>query len=53
VQEYYAANLPGLALAWQEIVTPVSQSWQGWEPDPLFGTYNVATMVNLRKVGSR
>jgi len=53
VQEYYAANLPGLALVWPEIVTPVSRSWQGWEPDPLFGIYNVATMVNLRKVGSR
>ncbi len=53
VQEYYAAKLPGLALEWHDIVTPVSRNWQGWQPDPLFGIYNVATLVNLRRVSGR
>jgi ABC-type transport system substrate-binding protein len=50
VQEYYARALPGIALAWNRVVTPVSSSFRGWKIDPLFGIYNIETLLGMEPV---
>ena len=51
VQQYYAEQLPGIVLYWNEIVTPFNKAYTGWKPDPLYGIYNVDTFTNIRKQG--
>ncbi len=50
VQEYYARALPGIALAWNRVVTPVSAGFRGWKIDPLFGIYNIETLLGMEPV---
>ncbi|NLJ37561.1 MAG: ABC transporter substrate-binding protein, partial [Candidatus Atribacteria bacterium] len=50
VQHYYAETLPAIALYWNMIITPFNREFTGWQPDPLFGIYNIDTFVNLKKV---
>ena len=50
VQNYYAETLPAIALYWNMIITPFNREFIGWQPDPLFGIYNIDTLVNLKKV---
>ncbi len=50
VQEYYARVFPGIALAWNRVVTPISTRFRGWENDPLFGVYNIETLVGMEAV---
>lgn len=49
VQDYYTEQLPGVALYWNEIVIPYNRSFSGWKPDPLYGIYNIDTLVNVEK----
>ena len=49
VQDYYAQNLPAIALYWNIIVTPFNLEFIGWQPDPLFGIYNIDTFIHLHK----
>ncbi len=49
IQEYYSANLPGIALCWSWIVTPFNKSLAGWKPDPLYGIYNIETMISMER----
>ncbi|VVB71953.1 Bacterial extracellular solute-binding proteins, family 5 Middle [uncultured archaeon] len=49
VQDYYAANLPGIALYWSRIVTPYNKVFTGWYSDPLYGIYNVDSFLEVRK----
>jgi len=50
VQSYYAENIPAIALYWNMIITPFNREFTGWQPDPLFGIYNIDNFVNLKKV---
>ena len=50
VQSYYAETLPAIALYWNMIITPFNREFTGWQPDPLFGIYNIDNFVNLKKV---
>ena len=49
VQEYYARELPAIALYWNMIVTPYNRVFTGWKPDPLFGIYNRDTLLSVEK----
>jgi peptide/nickel transport system substrate-binding protein len=48
VQTYYAEELPAIALYWNVIVTPYNTAFTGWMPDPLYGIYNVDTLLNVK-----
>ncbi|HOO52980.1 MAG TPA: ABC transporter substrate-binding protein [Methanothrix sp.] len=47
VQDYYAENLPGIALYWNKVEAPYNSNWQGWVSDPLYGIYNLDTFLNV------
>ncbi len=49
VQDYYLENLPGVALYWNEIITPYNKAYGGWAPDPLYGIYNIETFLTLSR----
>ena len=51
VQDYYAEQMPAIALYWNTIITPYNKDFRGWMPDPLFGIYNVDNFLNLEKIG--
>ena len=48
LQDYYAANLPGIPLYWKKDVTPYNRDFSGWHTNPLFGIYNLDTFLNVR-----
>lgn len=50
LQQYYAENLPAIALIWPEEVTPYNRTFTGWSQDPLFGIFNVTNFLNLKRV---
>jgi peptide/nickel transport system substrate-binding protein len=50
VQDYYAQNLPAIALYWNRIVIPYQKKFSGWSPNPLYGIYNIKNFLNLRIV---
>ncbi|MBR1369563.1 peptide ABC transporter substrate-binding protein [Methanocalculus chunghsingensis] len=52
MQDYYAENLPGIALYWNKIVTPYNTAFTGWKTDPLYGIYNMETFVNIQRSGA-
>jgi peptide/nickel transport system substrate-binding protein len=49
VQDYYSENLPALPLLWNEIITPCNKRFVGWKLDPLYGLYNIDTLLNVRR----
>jgi peptide/nickel transport system substrate-binding protein len=49
IQDYYAENLPAVALLWNKIITPYNQDYYGWELDPLYGLFNIDTLLNVRR----
>lgn len=50
VQDYYAEQIPAVALYWNIIVTPFNRDFSGWMPDPLYGIYNTDTFLNVKKI---
>jgi peptide/nickel transport system substrate-binding protein len=50
VQDYYAQNLPAIALYWSRIVIPYKKKFSGWSPNPLYGIYNIKNFLQLRIV---
>lgn len=48
VQDYYADELPAVALYWKKVVTPLNKQFTGWSYDPIFGIYNIDTFLNVR-----
>lgn len=50
VQDYYAQNLPAIALYWSQIVIPYQKNFSGWSPNPLYGIFNIKNFLNLRIV---
>ncbi len=49
IQRYYAEELPAIALYWNTIVTPFAKEYSGWMPDPLYGIYNIDTLVSVER----
>ena len=49
VQDYYAKNLPAIALTWNTIVFPVSRAYSGWIMDPLYGLYTLDSFLNIER----
>jgi peptide/nickel transport system substrate-binding protein len=49
IQEYYARELPGIALYWNMVVTPYNKAFRGWQPDPLYGIYNIETLTAVSR----
>jgi peptide/nickel transport system substrate-binding protein len=49
IQEYFARELPAVPLYWNMIVTPFNRVFTGWKPDPLYGIYNVDTLLSVKK----
>ena len=49
VQDYYAENLPGIALYWNKVFTPYNKAFTGWYSDPLYGIYNVDNFLNVQR----
>jgi peptide/nickel transport system substrate-binding protein len=49
LQDYYAENLPAIALYWNKVETPYNEAWQGWYPDPLYGIFNVDNFLSVEK----
>jgi len=47
LQDYYAENLPGIALYWNLIETPYNKAWSGWYYDPLYGIFNVDNFLSV------
>jgi len=52
LQDYYAANLPGIALYWNKVLTPYNRAWSNWVSDPLYGIYNLDSFLSVRKAQS-
>lgn len=51
LQEYYARELPGLALAWAENVYPYNSRWDGWQLDIVHGgPVNRYSLFTLKQV---
>ncbi len=48
IQEYYARHLPAIALIWKTDVIPMKHHLSGWHHDPLFGIYNINSLLNLQ-----
>jgi peptide/nickel transport system substrate-binding protein len=49
VQDYYAAHLPAVPLFWNRIITPYNRDFSGWRLDPLYGLYNIDTLLSVRR----
>jgi peptide/nickel transport system substrate-binding protein len=49
VQDYYAKNLPGIALYWNQVMTPYNKDFTGWSSDPLYGIYNLESFMNVKR----
>jgi peptide/nickel transport system substrate-binding protein len=49
LQDYYAENLPAIALYWNKVETPYNKAWQGWYSDPLYGIFNVDNFLSVEK----
>ncbi|MCX6677115.1 MAG: hypothetical protein NTU95_04120 [Methanothrix sp.] len=49
LQDYYAENLPAIALYWSKAETPYNRAWQGWYSDPLYGIFNVDNFLSVEK----
>jgi peptide/nickel transport system substrate-binding protein len=52
LQDYYAENLPAIALYWNKVETPYNRAWQGWYSDPLYGIFNVDNFLSVEKISS-
>lgn len=50
VQQYYAANLPGIALYWKNDVTPYNKAITGWYSNPMFGIMNEFTFTGAKPI---
>jgi len=50
VQQYYAENLPGIALYWKNDVTPYNKGITGWYSNPMFGIMNEFTFSGAKPV---
>ena len=48
VQDYYAQNLPAIALYWSRSVIPYQKKIVGWTSNPLFGLYNIHNFLSIR-----
>ncbi len=48
IQDYYAQNLPAIALSWSRILIPYQKKFCGWSPNPLYGIYNIKNFLSLR-----
>ena len=51
LQDYYAENLPAIALYWNKVETPYNKAWKGWYSDPLYGIFNVENFLSVEKEG--
>lgn len=49
LQDYYAENLPAIALYWSKLETPYNRAWNGWYSDPLYGIFNVDNFLSVEK----
>jgi len=49
LQDYYAENLPAIALYWNKVETPYNRAWQDWYSDPLYGIFNVDNFLSVEK----
>jgi peptide/nickel transport system substrate-binding protein len=47
LQEYFASEMPAIPLYWNMVIIPYRDGWTGWQPDPLYGIFNVATFTSL------
>jgi peptide/nickel transport system substrate-binding protein len=52
VQDYYAEELPIIALYWKDYVIPYNKEFTGWHYSPIFGIYNLDTFLNVKKTAS-
>ncbi len=52
VQDYYAENLPAIALYWNKVFTPYNKRWTGWNSDPLYGIYNMDNFLNVERIAA-
>lgn len=48
-QEYYAANVPAIALYWDSYIQACNSSYNGFVTDGTFGIVNQATWFNINK----
>jgi peptide/nickel transport system substrate-binding protein len=39
--------MPAIPLYWNMVIIPYRDGWTGWQPDPLYGIFNVATFTSL------
>ncbi len=49
IQEYYADNMPAIALYWGSLVQPVNAKYTGYAFDPMWGIMSYDTFFNLEK----
>jgi peptide/nickel transport system substrate-binding protein len=49
LQDYYAENMPGIALYWNKVETPYNKEFVGWYSDPLYGIFNVDNFLSVEK----
>jgi len=49
VQKYYVEKIPAVALYWNEIVTPLKKEYSGWKYSPIYGIYNIDSLISIQK----
>lgn len=48
LQNYYAEQVPAVALIWKVDLIPVKSNITGWDYDPLFGIYTLDSLLNIK-----
>lgn len=49
IQNYYASELPAIALYWNTMIFPYNTKYEGWTIDPRYGILSYGTYFNLHK----
>jgi peptide/nickel transport system substrate-binding protein len=52
IQQYYAENLPAIALYWKNEITPYNKAITGCYSNPLYGIFNLFTFTGAKPVAA-
>lgn len=50
MQDYYASEMPAIALYSASVIQPYNDKYEGWSYDPMYGIMSYGTFFNLHKV---
>ncbi|OPY26304.1 MAG: putative ABC transporter periplasmic-binding protein [Methanocella sp. PtaU1.Bin125] len=50
MQDYYASEMPAVALYWSDLIQPYNKKYAGWVNDPMYGIMSYGTFYGLHEV---